>query len=184
MPTIISHTAVPLALAVGLGPQVVSTRLLIAGIAASVVPDLDVVAFRFHIAYADVFGHRGFSHSLLFAACVALLAASSFQALRTTPVRAFCFVFVATASHGVLDSFTNGGLGVALLWPWSGDRYFAPFRPIEVAPLSAERLFSQRGTQVLLSELVWVWVPCTLLALLLLTGQKARALTAASRRRA
>jgi membrane-bound metal-dependent hydrolase YbcI (DUF457 family) len=75
MPSIISHPAVPLALALGLGPQVVSERLLLAGVAASVVPELDVVAFRLGIPYADDLGHRGFTHSLLFAAFVALAAA-------------------------------------------------------------------------------------------------------------
>jgi len=174
MPTIISHTAVPLALGVGLGPEVVSRRLLIAGIAACVLPDLDVIGFRFHIAYADVLGHRGFSHSLLFAAIVAGLAACASRVLRTTPARAFWFVLAATASHGVLDAFTNGGLGVALLWPWSADRYFAPIRPIEVAPLSVDRLFSQRGTQVLLSELIWVWIPCILIGVLLLAARVRR----------
>ena len=177
MPTIISHTAVPLALGVGLGARVISTRLLIAGIAASVLPDLDVIGFRFHVAYADVLGHRGLSHSLVFAAFLAALAACLFRILRTTPTRAFWFVFVATASHGVLDAFTNGGLGVALLWPWSADRYFAPVRPIEVAPLSLERFFSQRGAHVLLSELFWVWTPCILLGLLLFAAQKSQALT-------
>ena len=175
MPTIISHSAVPLALGLGLGPRVVPPQLLIAGIAACVLPDLDVISFRFHIAYADILGHRGLSHSLAFAAFVAVLAGCSFRALRSTPAGAFWFVLAATASHGVLDAFTNGGLGVALLWPWSTDRYFASFRPIEVAPLSVERLFSKRGTQVLLSELVWVWIPCILVALLLLAVQKRRA---------
>jgi len=172
MPTIISHTAVPLALGVGLGPEIVSRRLLIAGIAACVLPDLDVIGFRLHIAYADAIGHRGFTHSLAFAAIIAGLAACLSRFLRTTPARAFWFVCLATASHGILDSFTNGGLGVALLWPWSADRYFAPVRPIEVAPLSVEGLFSERGARVLLSELIWVWVPCSLAGVLLLAARR------------
>jgi len=176
MPSIISHPAVPLALALGLGRQVVSERLLLAGVAASVVPDLDVVAFRLGIPYADDLGHRGFTHSLLFAAFVALAAACAFRALHTTFTRAFWFVLVATASHGILDSFTNGGLGVAFFWPWSGERYFAPIRVIEVSPLSIQRFISEGGARVLLSELIWVWTPCALLAALLLTVRKTRAL--------
>jgi inner membrane protein len=174
MPTIISHTAVPLALGIGLGSEIVSRRLLVAGVAACVLPDLDVIGFRFHIAYADAFGHRGFTHSLAFAAIVAGLAACSSRFLRTTPTRAFWFVFLATASHGIFDAFTNGGLGVALLWPWSADRYFAPFRPIEVAPLSVGGLFSERGARVVLSELIWLWVPCVLAGVLLVAGRKKR----------
>jgi inner membrane protein len=177
MPSILSHPAVPLALALGLGRQVVSERLLLAGVAASVVPDLDVVAFRLGIPYADDLGHRGFTHSLPFAAFVALAAACAFRALRTTFTRAFWFVLVATASHGILDSFTNGGLGVAFFWPWSGERYFAPIRVIEVSPLSIQRFISEEGARVVLSELIWVWAPCALLAALLLSVRKTRALT-------
>ena len=164
MPTIISHPAVPLALALGLGRHAVSARLLLAGMAASVVPDLDVLAFRFGVPYADDLGHRGFSHSLLFAAFVALVVACLARALGSTFSRAFVFVLVATASHGVLDACTNGGLGVAFFWPWSGKRYFFPIRMIEVSPLGIRRFLSEGGASVLLSELIWVWIPCTLLA--------------------
>jgi hypothetical protein len=43
-------------------------RVWLAGAICSVVPDLDVVGFRFGIRYGDFWGHRGFTHSLLFAA--------------------------------------------------------------------------------------------------------------------
>ncbi|PZQ26682.1 MAG: hypothetical protein DI562_14565, partial [Stenotrophomonas acidaminiphila] len=62
-----------------------------------------------------------------------------------------------------LDMLTDGGLGVALLWPWSEARHFAPWRVIEVSPL-ANRFFSARGVDVLLSEFRWVWVPVLALA--------------------
>ena len=42
---------------------------------AARLPDFDVVAFKLGIAYHDAFGHRGFSHSLLFAAILGALAA-------------------------------------------------------------------------------------------------------------
>jgi len=125
-----------------------------------------VVAFKLGIPYAAAFGHRGFSHSLLFAAVVALLAACACKPLRTTPGRALLFVGMVTASHGLLDTLTNGGLGIGLLWPWSETRYFAPVQPIEVSPLNPARFVSPRGVTVLLSELVWVWVPMAALALL------------------
>jgi inner membrane protein len=164
VPTILTHPAVPLALGLGLGPSVISRRLLVAGVAASVLPDLDVIAFPLGISYASDFGHRGVTHSLVFAALVALGGAYGRRALRTTAVRALGFLFLATASHGLLDACTNGGLGVALLWPWSGERYFAPFQMIEVSPLSVQQLWSVRGARVLWSELAWVWAPCTVLA--------------------
>lgn len=164
MPTILTHPAVPLALGLGLGRTAIPRRLLVAGIAASILPDLDVVAFRLDIPYTHDFGHRGFSHSLLFAALVAFGGACGWRALHTTFGCALWFLFVTTASHGVLDAFTNGGLGIALLWPWSGERYFAPFQVIEVSPLSIRQFWSQWGVRVVWSELAWVWGPCTVLA--------------------
>src|SRR5690606_25557942 len=59
MPTIFTHPAVPIAIGYGLGSNIIPPRLIVAGIAASVIPDLDVIAFKFGIAYADQFGHRG-----------------------------------------------------------------------------------------------------------------------------
>lgn len=159
MPTAFSHPAVPLAVGIGLGQRVISPRLLAASCLVSVLPDLDVIAFRFGIPYASGLGHRGFSHSLLFALLVALIGACCHKPLRSTFTKAFLCLFMAIVSHGILDAFTNGGLGVAFLWPFSVERFFAPYKLIEVSPLRASRFFSPRGGVVLLSELVWVWLP-------------------------
>lgn len=59
------------------------------------------------------------------------------------------------ASHGVLDVFTDGGMGEVLLWPWSNERFLAPVRMIGAASLSISRFLSARGASVLLSELAW-----------------------------
>jgi hypothetical protein len=40
--------------------------------ACSTIPDLDVMGFRFGIHHGDFWGHRGFTHSLAFAAVLAL----------------------------------------------------------------------------------------------------------------
>lgn len=162
MPTILTHAVVPLALGIGLGSGVVSRRLLFAGVAASIMPDLDVVAFKLGIAYADAFGHRGASHSVAFALVLGLLALACAPVLRTTRLAAFVFVALSTLSHAVLDMFTNGGLGVALWWPISPERLFATWRVIEVSPIGISRFLTNRGLAVLQSELVWVWLPCIL----------------------
>jgi inner membrane protein len=167
VPTALSHPAVPLAIGLGLGQRVVSGRLLAAGAVASVLPDVDVIGFHLGVPYSAELGHRGGTHSLLFAALAALLGASLHRLLRCRFGTAFAFLLVATASHGVLDAFTNGGLGVAFFWPFSTARHFAPARVIQVAPLGMARLFSSRGAEVLRSELVWIWVPSALLALAL-----------------
>jgi inner membrane protein len=81
-------------------------------------------------------------------------------------------LFACTASHPLLDALTNGGLGVALFWPWSDARLFAPWRPIAVSPIGAG-FFSARGLAVLGSDLRWVWLP-TLGAALTIAAIRAR----------
>jgi len=174
MPSIITHAALPLALWCAADRGRIPPRLLAAGVIAAMLPDADVLAFALHIPYADAFGHRGASHSLLFAGVLAALAAvlAFFGSRRpwsagvcqprlASTVQAAVFVFVCAASHPLLDAMTSGGLGVALAWPWSEHRFFAPWRPIRVSPF-APQFFSARGVATLLSELRWVWLPlCT-----------------------
>lgn len=163
MPTVFSHVAVPLALGFGLGQRAISPRLLAAGAVASAFPDVDVVAFRFGVAYGDAFGHRGATHSLTFALLLGVVALALARHVRTTRRTAFLFVAASAASHGLLDMFTNGGRGIALWWPFSSERLFFPWQVIEVSPLSLHGLAGTRGVQVLRSELLWVWLPAAVL---------------------
>lgn len=163
MPTILTHAIVPLALGAALGKRAIPLRLLIAGAVAAMLPDFDVVAFKLGIAYADDFGHRGASHSLLFAACVGLIGVIGAPLLRSRRAVAWLWLFACTLSHPLLDALTNGGLGVALFWPWLDTRLFAPWRPIAVSPIGVG-FFSARGLAVLGSELRWVWLPTLVVA--------------------
>jgi inner membrane protein len=164
MPTIFTHAVVPLAAKLAFGRKTISSRLTAAGMLVAMAPDFDTVAFKLGIAYADQFGHRGASHSLLFAWAIGIFGAIVAPWLRTTRWRAFGFLAFCTASHPLLDALTNGGLGVALLWPWSHERLFAPWRPIAVSPIGAG-FFSLRGLAVLWSELLWVWLPLMAIAM-------------------
>ena len=173
MPTVVTHAAVPLAIGLGLGKKAVSRQLLIAGIAASMLPDLDTLGFKLGIPYGSQFGHRGFTHSLFFAGIMAIVAAGMYRVLKTTAIKAFAFVFLAAASHGLLDACTTGGRGVALLWPFSLQRFFAPIRFIRVSPIGIARFLSGRANAVLLSELLGVWIPMALLGVVLMSFRKA-----------
>lgn len=155
MPTILSHPALPLAIGVGLGSRIIPTRLLCAGVAASIIPDLDV--YLEHVWSA--IGHRGVTHTLLFAVFLGCCAAVMARALQATPRASLFFVSFATLSHPLLDMFTNGGSGIPLFWPLDHERYFMPWTPIEVSPLGVKRFFTDRGAEVLASEAVWVWAP-------------------------
>ena len=167
MPTIVTHAAVPLCLGLGLGGKIIPPRLMLAGIALAMLPDADVLAFQFGIAYGNVFGHRGFTHSLLFAFVVPLLLAwAGRRWFKARLLHCWAFLSVSLLSHSLLDAVTSGGYGVGWLWPWSEARFFAPWRVIRVAPFALERYFTPYGHKVIMSELLWVWLPGTLLALL------------------
>lgn len=159
MPTMFSHPAPVLCLGLACSRKAVSWRLLFAGIICSLLPDVDVVGFKLGVSYADIFGHRGLSHSLLFALSAGLLGALAAPVLRSGRVTAFAVCAGAVLMHIFLDALTNGGLGVALFWPYSDARYFFPWRPIEVSPISPRRFLTARGLAVLKSETLWVWLP-------------------------
>lgn len=132
------------------------------GAVLAVVPDLDVIGFRLGVAYGDMLGHRGLSHSIVAAVVLSGLVVAWFYrrgAGVLTWKRAWLFLFLATASHGLLDAFTNGGLGIAFFAPFSAERYFFPFRPIDVSPLSIRRFLSSGGLTILTNEMRWVWAP-------------------------
>jgi inner membrane protein len=168
MPSIVSHPAVPLALAPLLPHELRSPGMIFLGAVCSVVPDLDVVGFRFGVPYGHHLGHRGLSHSISFAvclsACLAWLLPIEAQASR---LMLFGFLCLSTLSHGLLDALTSGGLGVAFFAPFENSRYFFPWRPIRVSPLSMGAFLSATGVRVLRSEVQWIWLPAVMVAVLL-----------------
>jgi len=146
-----------------LGRSRLSVPIIATGIIFAMLPDADVIGFGFGIEYGDIWGHRGATHSILFAAIAALVATAIIQPDRYFVIAAF--LFVSMASHGLLDMFTNGGLGAALFWPFYETRYFAPVTPIAVSPIGIGNFMSGRGLAVLKSEFIWIWLP-----LILFTG--------------
>lgn len=83
------------------------------------------------------------------------------------------YLFLATASHALLDAMTTGGKGVAFFSPFDNARYFLPWRPIQVSPIGVEKFFSNRGLRVLESELLWVFLPSLVLILVFHFAYKA-----------
>ena len=158
-------------------------RLLKATVAfslVSVLPDADVIAFALRIPYQAPFGHRGASHSFAVALMLGLVALASARWLKLEPSKLALSVVLVAASHGVLDTFTDGGLGCALLWPFSKARFFSSFRPIPVAPIGA-RLWSARGLSVFGAEL-GLFAPFWLYALWPRRGEPSRPRQGASPR--
>ena len=154
MPTILTHPAVALLKTWWPG---LPRRVAFAGAIATILPDLDVVAFALGIPYGHPLGHRGVTHSIAFALVVAAL----FTWMLTARVHrhaTFVFLFLCAVSHPVLDAMTDGGLGIAFFAPFHNERYFLPWTPIRVSPIGAG-FFSARGVETLRSEFVYVWAP-------------------------
>ncbi|MGC2235695.1 MAG: metal-dependent hydrolase [Pyrinomonadaceae bacterium] len=109
----------------------------------------------------SMFSHRGLTHSIVFAFLFGALAAHLAKRFLQTGIsyaKLFVFFSLATLSHPLLDMLTDGGSGVALFAPFSAERFFFPFRPVEVSPIGMG-FFSARGFDVIISEIIWLWLP-------------------------
>lgn len=177
MPTIFTHPVVPLMMKLGSDKQLISRRLLWFGLVVSILPDIDVLAFKFGIPYSDPMGHRGMTHSISFALFVSLCATAMHKKLQAAAGRVFIFSFTAIGSHGLLDAMTNGGLGIALFWPFTNNRYFLPFQVVEVSPMSPSTFIQGEAWHVLVSEIVWIWLPLFLATLVFMLWRKKYAKT-------
>jgi inner membrane protein len=136
---------------------------------------LDVLAFRFGISYGSEWGHRGWTHSVVFSILFGGLMALIFRQLNRnnehrnqseTLIPTAFWLILSTLSHPLLDMLTNGGRGCALWWPFSTERIFFPIRPIQVSPMSIGGFISEWGLEVLASEFVWIGLPSLGLVLL------------------
>ena len=163
MASAFSHALV--AVAIGRSHQwtVDPKRFWLLTIGCCILPDFDVLAFSFGIPYEHVLGHRGLTHSLLFAVVL------GFGVVRMGFPEVFDVVCSWTevggsllGCHGltwILGCTDDGGLGVAFFAPFDTSRYFFPWTPVKVSPISITSFFSEWGIQVLASELIWIGIP-------------------------
>jgi inner membrane protein len=174
MASAFTHAATALALGTAFRRPAPPAGFWLLGAVCAALPDLDGVGYWMGVPYRSAFGHRGFTHSLFFAAVLATLITYTRLADRWSIPRSalWLFVFLATASHGVLDAMTTGGGGVAFFAPFDNQRYFFPWRPIRVSPMSIRRFFTGRGVAVLESELRWVWLPAGAFALAMIVARR------------
>lgn len=164
MPTIFSHAAFGVAIGSAFLPSRLRARFLVLTALCTILPDFDVVGFVFRVSYGSLLGHRGITHSILFAIVVGWFVATfCFRGLDVRRWKLVLYFALVTVSHPFLDMLTDGGLGVALLAPFSNERFFLPWRPIRVSPIGAG-FFSERGLAVIASEFVWIWLPALITA--------------------
>jgi inner membrane protein len=136
----------------------------------SIFPDFDVFSSA---AYGALMGHRGITHTLVFALWMSFLVASlSFRRLQANLWTLTVILFLATASHGLLDALTRGGMSIPFFWPLTDERY-GNWGPIPVSDLAFE-FPDPRRSRALRSELFWVWLPTGVFIVALWIGRLTR----------
>ena len=166
MPTSLSHSIV--GLAAGKIFQISKKRRFwVLSFLCPSLPDLDLIGWYLGVAYLDVLGHRGITHSLFFACLVGVFVSLVFFRKENLSIKKYLLLIVyfscITMTHSFVDALTNGGEGIAFFAPFNESRYFFPITPIQVAPLDPKLFFGQWGLDVLISELIWICIPVTAL---------------------
>ena len=118
-----------------------SRLLLLLAVVSAILPDIDVITFRFGVDYMHPLGHRGLTHSIFFAVLWSAILSIFFGRNRKSIY--FIVLLLSTLSHGVLDAMTTGGRGVGFFVPFENSRHFFPWRMIQVSPLGIQEFFSE-----------------------------------------
>jgi inner membrane protein len=161
MPSVFTHAVAAVALGRAYAKPKLPFRFWLLSAGCAIAPDMDVMGRRLGIEYSDMLGHRGLSHSLLFAAILSgLIVLLAFRRPIAGISRRMLFLlfFLATASHGILDAMVDGTLGVAFFAPFDAGRFFLPWRPIVSSPIGWS-FFSAAGVTTIMNEFVWIWIP-------------------------
>ncbi|QNM82099.1 metal-dependent hydrolase [Sphingomonas sabuli] len=166
MPTVLTHAVLPLVGVVALSSPPVSRRLVVAAMVAGMLPDADVVGRAFGIPHTADLGHRGATHSILFAALAGFIGLTLHRWFDVPRRRAALVLFLSTLSHPLTDMLTDGGKGMMLFWPVEHDRFAFLARPVTVSHVGLQDLFSGRIWSVLASEAVFLIAPAIVLGLL------------------
>jgi inner membrane protein len=163
MASAFGHVAVAYALGKTYRPHGSIARFWGLTVFCCLLPDLDVLGFFVGIPYGHMWGHRGLTHSLVFAILVGVVIAPLVSPSGSVGTHSYwlsaLYFSLVTLSHGILDALTDGGLGVAFFAPFDTTRYFFPWRPISVSPIGIAQFFSEYGLGVVLSELLWIGIP-------------------------
>lgn len=152
MATIFTHAALPL---LATGGSALSLRQRVGIAAVACLADLDLIGVVFDIRPDALWGHRGATHSLLFA-----LVLTGIAGVFARPLRGW--LLFAALSHPLVDLLSEFESGVALLAPWH-ERFHFFVRPVPALPLGVNELLGAHGVLVLLNEVLLIVVPFMLL---------------------
>ena len=168
MATVFTHAALPLiaAQAIDLPPER-RRRFVVTGAVCATLADLDWLGVLVNVPVRESWGHRGMVHSLAAAVLLTLLVQLVFPVLPRRALKGWLWVLACCASHPLLDAFTHGEIGVALVAPFSDQRVLFPFQPIAVVPLGVNEIFGRFGVVVLFNEALTVLVPAAIVVMVL-----------------
>jgi len=173
MATIVTHAIVGVSLAYIFKPKHVPAFFYTSCMLLAMLPDIDVFGFLYGVNYADFWGHRGMTHSILFALIFAFAylqlqqQVSSRFVLRRQYADTWSLLLVyalVMVSHGLLDMLTNGGLGVALFAPFENSRYFFPWHEVAVSPIGLHGWSMARIQHIAMSEFSYLILPAVSIA--------------------
>ena len=162
MPSIFAHAVAGAALGSAFAPARATRRVWIAAALCAALPDLDALGRPFGNLRIEAIlgGHRGFTHSVAFAAVLAaFITWGFFRQSQWKGVRPWLWAtfFIATVSHGVLDALSTIGDGVAFWAPFSRTHYEFTWQPLgEIGPGPRG---PERGLAIVANELLWVGLP-------------------------
>lgn len=121
MPLPIAHGLTGAALVAALHPGPTTRRYRLALLGGALLANAADFDFALVWAFGSRAWHRGFTHSLVFAAAVGLVFAAAWGRGRLREAAGYGLAY---ASHAALDWFTTKeGGGLELLWPASGERF-------------------------------------------------------------
>jgi inner membrane protein len=179
MPSIVAHAVAGAALATAVfSPRAVLRRVWVTAAVVAMLPDVDAVGRPFgNLAIEALFGgHRGFTHSVVFAVVVSAIVAWGF--FRTPQWmglhrRLWVAFALAIASHGVFDALSTIGNGVAFWAPFSWAPYefrWQPLGEIGPRPRGPERAFD-----IVANEFLWVGLPALIVLAIARFTRRSRA---------
>ena len=176
MASVFGHAILAGAVGTSLSKELRKPSVFLLGVICSIFPDADILAFKFGIPYEALWGHRGMTHSIIFGLLMGVLVACVFHWKRSRKQKGILTLYYSfcAISHGILDGMTTGGRGVAYFSPFDTERYFLPFRKIQVSPIGARRFFSEWGLEVLRSEAFWIGIPCLIFVVLVIAARQTR----------
>ena len=108
-------------------------RVIALAAACAVAPDLDLIGWPLGISPLTLLGHRGLSHSILFATALGVLAARALRPPITARERvtAAVVLVLATVTHSLIDALTTYAPSGPAFWaPFTNQRYRFSWMPL------------------------------------------------------